>query len=284
MQYRRPTLCAIALLLFAPLALAQPLWADTRSPFEIDLAIDLPITLGAGGLGLAAELIKKDLKAPDRTYDRMSVNRFDRPVTYYFSAGSQIASDVLVYTTLALPVVLDLIDVAVSKPGAGYRGFGKAVMVMAETVMVALLPNQMVKFAVRRPRPYLFNPKVSAETKAGIDGQFSFFSQHTALAFAIATAYGYIFTKRHPTSPWRYVVWAGTMSLATSTSLLRVFAGRHYWSDVITGAAVGACIGFLVPYLHTLSRKPAGKSGETRFSLQPTIGRGLTQVQLLVQY
>jgi membrane-associated phospholipid phosphatase len=78
------------------------------------------------------------------------------------------------------------------------------------------------------------------------------------MAFAMATSYSYLFTVRHPRSHFRVPVWVGTHALATTVALLRVEAGRHFWSDVLTGAAVGMGVGLLVPWLHT-----PGQNGRT---------------------
>jgi undecaprenyl-diphosphatase len=79
----------------------------------------------------------------------------------------------------------------------------------------------------------------------------SFFSGHTSLAFSMATAYSYLFARRHPDSPLVVPVWLGAHLLAGTTAVLRVEAGQHFWTDVLAGAAVGSAIGYLVPWLHT---------------------------------
>ena len=51
-------------------------------------------------------------------------------------------------------------------------------------------------------------------------------------------------------------------ALATLTGSFRVFAGQHFMTDVIAGAAIGAACGYLVPLLHqssTWSGAGAGK-------------------------
>jgi membrane-associated phospholipid phosphatase len=79
----------------------------------------------------------------------------------------------------------------------------------------------------------------------------------------MATTYSYLFALRHPRSPWRVPIWIGTQGIAAATAVLRVQAGKHFWSDVLTGAVVGSAIGWLVPYLHRVDL--AGKIfGERR--------------------
>ena len=43
---------------------------------------------------------------------------------------------------------------------------------------------------------------------------------------------------------------------AAVTASLRVAAGKHFFTDVLTGAGVGSAVGFLVPYLHRRGEGP----------------------------
>ena len=45
-------------------------------------------------------------------------------------------------------------------------------------------------------------------------------------------------------------MWGFELALAGATANLRTRAGRHFYSDVIVGAIVGAGVGFAVPRLH----------------------------------
>jgi membrane-associated phospholipid phosphatase len=40
------------------------------------------------------------------------------------------------------------------------------------------------------------------------------------------------------------------LTLAATTATLRMIADKHYFTDVLVGAAVGSAAGFLVPHLH----------------------------------
>lgn len=54
-------------------------------------------------------------------------------------------------------------------------------------------------------------------------------------------------------------IWAGGLTLAAVTGYLRIAADKHYFSDVLVGAVVGAGAGLLVPQLtiHRLTIVPA---------------------------
>ena len=118
----------------------------------------------------------------------------------------------------------------------------------------------LAKFTVRRPRPYAYGPAYEPDQDHGNNASLSFFSGHTSLAFSMATSYSYLFSKRHPDSPLVIPVWIGTHALAATTAGLRVGAGKHFWSDIVVGAAVGSLIGYMVPYLHT-SRDSGDNTG-----------------------
>jgi undecaprenyl-diphosphatase len=87
----------------------------------------------------------------------------------------------------------------------------------------------------------------------------------------MATAYSYLYMKRHPDSSLVVPVWLGSHALAASTAYLRVHAGKHFWTDVMVGAVVGSAIGFLVPWLHT---KDDSRDGAGRFMAMPMYHEG----------
>ena len=66
----------------------------------------------------------------------------------------------------------------------------------------------------------------------------------------MATAYSYLFMQRHPGSKLIVPVWVLSEGMAAATAYLRVAAGKHFYTDVLTGAIVGSAIGLLIPYLH----------------------------------
>jgi membrane-associated phospholipid phosphatase len=82
--------------------------------------------------------------------------------------------------------------------------------------------------------------------------------------------------KRHPKSSLVVPVWLFSESLAAATASLRVVAGKHFITDVITGAAAGTAIGILIPYLHqkTLPDGVLAFASRLRFSAFPTFSAG----------
>jgi membrane-associated phospholipid phosphatase len=252
---------------------------DNHSPFAWDPKVDIPITLGAALAGLVPDLLKDELAGPwcGVGCDPKNINGLDRSVVKNHSELSAHFSDGLAYTSLLLPHVVGFVDVLASTPEDGWGGYGKDTVVILETLSINYLLNNVVKFAVRRPRPYVYNSDFSIEERTKSDAALSFYSSHTATSFSMATATSYIYTLRHPDSPMVIPIWIGTHALAAVTGFLRVQAGKHFWSDVLVGAAVGSAIGLVVPVLHKTSesRSQTATLTDLQFEVRPT-GTGIT--------
>jgi membrane-associated phospholipid phosphatase len=80
-----------------------------------------------------------------------------------------------------------------------------------------------------------------------VDDNVSFYSGHSAFAFALAGSAGTIASLRGYPHAW--VVWAVGMPVAGAVALLRVGAAKHYLTDVLVGSLVGGAIGAGVPLL-----------------------------------
>ena len=94
-----------------------------------------------------------------------------------------------------------------------------------------------------------------AAEKAEGEAYGSFFSGHTSAAFTVAVFTGEWFSEVYPSSPYRGIVWAGSLSAAGFVGILRIAAGKHYPSDVIVGALVGTGISLSVIRLHRVKNE-----------------------------
>jgi membrane-associated phospholipid phosphatase len=72
----------------------------------------------------------------------------------------------------------------------------------------------------------------------------------------------------HPDMKTEYKIglWTFAAAVPFATAYLRVSAGKHFPTDVMTGYAVGAAIGWLVPHLHKKKKLPEGMSIMPSFS------------------
>jgi len=233
--------------------------ADGESRMKVDPGIDLSITVLTVGLNLAPYLDKDEIAGPKcgLECDPLSLNALDRPVIDNRSKTAARASDILLASSVLAPYLIGAANVLADSPGDGWSGYGKDSLVIFETLSVNLLFNQVVKFTVRRPRPYVYDPKQDEKHRTGMEAGLSFYSGHSSTAFAAAVSGSYIFTLRHPDSNWVIPVWLGTCAMASATGILRVKAGKHFWSDVMVGAVAGSAFGLLIPFLH---KSPASES------------------------
>jgi membrane-associated phospholipid phosphatase len=121
-------------------------------------------------------------------------------------------------------------------------------LVIAESVAVNGALAQLVKFATGRERPFV-NALPAAQkplTAHPADNNVSFYSSHTSFAFALAVSTGTVASMRH--TRWAPAVWAAGLASAAAVGYLRIAADKHYFTDVLVGAAAGSAIGFAVPY------------------------------------
>jgi membrane-associated phospholipid phosphatase len=115
--------------------------------------------------------------------------------------------------------------------------------ILESEVTTSVLTN-IVKFSVGRQRPYAH---FAAGVPFSLEDNLSFFSGHASLAFSTAISAGIVAHERgYAAEPY---IWAGGLTLAALTGYLRIAADKHYFSDVLVGAAVGTGAGLLVPQL-----------------------------------
>ena len=54
----------------------------------------------------------------------------------------------------------------------------------------------------------------------------------------------------NPHSKLKPMVWSMCAAFPILTGVLRYKAGKHFWTDVITGYLAGAVVGLATPYVH----------------------------------
>jgi membrane-associated phospholipid phosphatase len=124
------------------------------------------------------------------------------------------------------------------------RFIDDALPILEATFALAAI-TQVVKFAVGRERPFAYHSP--PERPFEDDDFLSFYSGHTGTTFAIATSAGTVARMRgYRLEP---VIWAAGLTIATTTGYLRIAGDKHWFSDVVVGAAVGSAIGLTLPRL-----------------------------------
>jgi membrane-associated phospholipid phosphatase len=235
--------------------------ADEVHELRHDVTTDATVAVTATILVVGSELAKADL-APatclwceDDALDRSTRDalRWQRP------AAANAVSNVIGFAVAPLDafgtLALAGVDAGSGAGSAGSAGAaaGRRVPVDAlllyESVAVSAVVNQLVKLTVGRERPFVhaLGPDDKRATSQPSDNNLSFYSGHTGLTMTLAAAGGTIATLRgYRLAP---LVWSSGAAISAFTGYLRIAADKHWLTDVLFGAAVGAAVGVLLPVL-----------------------------------
>lgn len=180
-------------------------------------------------------------------HGRERVNRLDRWARNWLrwtdTAKARALSNVMAHYAMPAGATLVALVGARRAPGGPLADL----LCIEEAVLYAGAVSQGVKLLLRRQRPFArFSPLGSTSpAKQPDDDNLSFFSSHTSTATALATVTHWLLRRRRVRSPLPAVLGVG----ALLTGYLRIASDRHYLTDVLAGAAVGATVGTAVPAL-----------------------------------
>lgn len=267
-------LCGLAL--WASVGVPTPAHAGVNSsslsPYEVDFAADGTVTGLALGLhlllhvgvkpqlngGLSCPPVAETGRCDPQTLwevDRYGVGR-DSEAWRLFTDAAALASYLGALGWLG-------VESWVRETPSPGRDMLADTLVIAEATALTAFVTDIFKYAVRRPRPSQYTEGAFV---GSFDNRLGFPSGHTSTVAAATTALSVTFARRHPSSPWRWVVGATGAGLSVATAYGRVAAGRHFPTDVLGGLLVGGALGFLVPHLHAkdlaLSVTPSVPAGD----------------------
>jgi hypothetical protein len=234
--------------LFWIVVIILPVQGWAQNVYKLKYHVDIPVTtLGAGSLA-ASYLISNHKKSTPPTEHALVLNkddiwRIDRRACSNWSPKCGQVSDVLLYSSIAMPSLL-LINKNVRREKYVVG------MMYAETMLLSAGVTCLVKEAVSRNRPYMYNEIASESTRTSKDAQLSFFSGHTSLAATSSFFMAKVYCDLNPNSRLKPLVWTAACALPATVGVLRYTAGKHYPTDILVGYVTGAAIGYLVPYLH----------------------------------
>ena len=148
------------------------------------------------------------------------------------------------------------------------------VVAIAEGGFGAMLTTEVLEFSTLRMRPYVHAIEEPAERDRLIaqGGAFhSFPAGHVVETFGLAAASGVVASRRgYRLAP---LVWGVGLTLGVATAYTRVAADRHYFTDVLAGAAIGTVVGGGIPLLfHPQVPEHAGTASArlTRVAVVPS--------------
>jgi membrane-associated phospholipid phosphatase len=235
---------------FAMVLVTLPVAA--QSPFELSWGRDGAI-VGAGIAFHGISLLQTRSPMPQWTapLDPSGLPRIDRVAVGRWEPKAHRASNVLFGAALGASLATAMLV------QNGHDLLVPVVIILESGLLASGITN-MAKEAVKRPRPYLYDPAVPVGLHKGRDDRHSFWSGHTATTAAFTFAAAGLVQHSSATQGVRTATWAGAISVPMAMGWLRVRAGRHFPTDVLTGYVVGALVGLAVPYFHRLNTGEPG--------------------------
>lgn len=237
------------------IAVLLALSLGAQDKVDVRLAADVPITAVAV-LGFAIpELLKNELTPAQCRLCDAQVDGVDAFFHDHLTGAlwdrktSDTISNVWVYALLPLSALGAAYTATgpYASDGAGWR----AAMIVVEATAVQGAIVQAFKFSAARERPfarYGHGDASSTYDASSADSRISLPSGHTgftaALGFSVAMTASLEESKAAP------VLWGAAAAATVATGSLRMMAEKHYFTDVLTGAAIGTACGIGIPLLH----------------------------------
>ena len=220
---------------------------NTRTVYGVSKNLDLSLVALSTAFNISAVILMQNVK-PLTIEDINRLNtsdiwQFERKLTENWDKRFKTASDVFLYASICNPVLLymqkeirkDIFPIS---------------LIWLETMTLNLGLTNLTKTLVSRKRPYLYGNKACLNEKQKHDNQRSFFSGHTSTSAASWFMLAKVYQDYHPLDKRLPYIWSFSAVVPAITAYLRIKAGKHFYSDVITGYLVGAVVGFTVPELH----------------------------------
>jgi membrane-associated phospholipid phosphatase len=257
--------CSLVLPRFAAAQEAQ------SRPLQVNVPIDLSVTLGLGAVWIGSELGKKSLVTSSCRW--CGRNGFDEAVrNSLWAPGHEKAVGTLsdISGFLLVPTLAYGNLAFASREAGAPKQFWTDALIVTEATTAAAVLNQATKFLVARERPFVRNNAASSAplNHSTADENLSFYSGHTTLAFSMAAASGTVAQMRGYSSAG--FIWASGLTLATGVGVMRIVADKHYASDVLVGAALGTAVGVLVPRIfHSQASTAASTSSPMIRAVSP---------------
>jgi membrane-associated phospholipid phosphatase len=254
--------------------------SHAESPYVMNLRSEWPFLAASAGMFTAGYVIRQTdgtlpyTRAELDMLDRSSVNGFDRLATYNWNQQHQDISDVLLLVSLATPTLFLASEHT-------RHDIGKLSLMGLEVVLFSSGLTSAIKATVNRTRPFVYNPELDYEIRRHAESRRSFISGHTSFSSSICFFVAKVMTDYHPDmkTGWKVGIWTFSAALPATVATLRVTGGKHYPTDVLTGYAVGALSGVLIPHLHKKQKKQGKNSKLQLYPSQafgePTLGLSL---------
>lgn len=225
-----------------------------QTPYHINLSKEIPLlSLGTIPVAIGTFTLPKRARLTEQEATALrkeKVNRFDRKVFKYQAEdynAARFKSDIIQYSTAGLPILL-LLDKKIRKH---WLEIG-TLYYESQLINGGFLVGTSF---IYRPRPYAYNTSLLMSDRLCYESSNSFYSGHTSTT-AISTFFmAKVYSDYHHLNFWKKTM---LYTAAAIPPLLaahyRIMGGKHFRTDVMTGFAVGAAMGILIPELHKRKR------------------------------
>jgi membrane-associated phospholipid phosphatase len=218
-----------------------------------DVGLDLAVIGGSVALVLGTELLAvvkpRSCRWCDRSAGRDSLNGVDRwarsSLLWREPREAQLESNLTAF--LLEPAAAGLTMYAAGRSDKAARAVPVDYLLVGEAIAVSALLNQTAKIVFARERPFVHQMSEAERAKTSLptDNNVSFYSGHTSVSFALATAAGTVAALRgYRLMP---LVWSTLLPLAALTGYLRIAGDKHYFADVVVGMLIGSAVGVALP-------------------------------------
>lgn len=221
--------------------------------YRFNRKIEIPVVLLHHSLNYYAFQVLK--RKPEMQADQVlaldanEVWFFDRHAatqSYSYSTRENAikASDWTMNVVILLPFTLAL-DKSIQKDALDLM------FLYFETQAVNLSLSYAGPLLTNRARPFVYYPEIPMEEKLKMGSTDSFFSGHTSSTAAATFFMAKVYTDYHPeTKGKKWLYYGAALVPPAFVGYLRYKALKHFPTDVLTGIAVGAATGILIPHLH----------------------------------
>jgi len=224
--------------------------------YKVNPWVDGAITLAATGtnyLGMRMVDRKEPLDSIDiMLLDANDINAFDRSATRqdasYIRKAWQL-SDYGMNGSFLLPLLL-MLDRDIRQDWAPVL-----MLYLQSEAVVGNLFSWGAAIHIDRIRPLVYHPDVSYEDKVFKRNKNSFYSGHTSTSATASFFVAKVYCDYHPELGNKKFLFYGLALIPpVFTGYHRYKGMKHFPTDVLTGLAVGASVGILIPHLHKISR------------------------------
>jgi len=212
----------------------------SRSVYEIHWAVDIPVSVVGGSLGLVRLFGTNSLVRKTCPCDPATLNGLDRGAVGNHSQAASVASDITLGVVLAAPPILDFFDLGIGWP------LLEDLVILFEAIMVDTGIQATTALLVSRPRPVTYSG--DPRFVLGGEGYVSFYAGHVSTVVATLAVVAHTLRLRYGERIWPWVL---MILVGASVAIERVEYGFHFPTDVIAGSLAGLAIGIGTPWLHT---------------------------------